>query len=224
MGIGIGDRVKVNILGRPLTGTISNLRKVDWASGGLNFVLVFSPAPLNAAPHTHLTTVTMEGAQESAFAREIAIAYPNVTIIRVKEAIQTASSILTNIGLAVRSMSAITLIAGILVLAGAMASGHRARVYDAVVMKVLGATRRRIMLAYALEYAFMGFGAAVIAAAAGTLASWGLVAGAMQANWIFLPVTLALTILGAVVLTVILGLIGTFAALSTPAAPVLRSE
>jgi putative ABC transport system permease protein len=121
-------------------------------------------------------------------------------------------------------MSAITLIAGILVLAGAMASGHRARVYDAVVMKVLGATRRRIMLAYALEYAFMGFGAAVIAAAAGTLASWGLVAGAMQANWIFLPVTLALTILGAVVLTVILGLIGTFAALSTPAAPVLRSE
>ena len=91
-------------------------------------------------------------------------------------------------------------------------------------MKVLGATRRRIMLAYAMEYALMGFGAAVIAAAAGTLASWGLVAGAMQANWVFLPVTLALTIIGAVVLTVILGLIGTFAALSTPAAPVLRSE
>jgi putative ABC transport system permease protein len=224
LGIGIGDTVRVNILGRPLTGTIANLRKVDWASGGMNFVMVFSPAPLSSAPHTHLTTVTMAAAQESGFARDVAIAYPNVTIIRVKEAIQAASSILTNIGLAVRAMSAITLIAGILVLAGAMASGHRARVYDAVVMKILGATRRRIMAAYAIEYALMGFGAALIAAAAGTLASWGLVAGAMQANWVFLPVTLGLTIIGAVVLTVVLGLIGTYAALSAPAAPVLRSE
>jgi putative ABC transport system permease protein len=154
----------------------------------------------------------------------VAVAYPNVTIIRVKEAIQAASSILTNLGLAVRAMSTITLIAGILVLAGAMASGHRARVYDAVVMKVLGATRRRIMLAYAIEYGLMGLGAALIAAAAGTLASWGLIAGAMQASWIFLPVTLAVTIIAAVVLTVILGLIGTYAALSAPAAPVLRSE
>jgi putative ABC transport system permease protein len=224
LGIGIGDTVKVNILGRPLTATIYNLRKIDWASGGMNFVMVFSPAPLSSAPHTHLTTVTMAAAQEAAFAREVAVAYPNVTIIRVKEAIQAASSILTNLGLAVRAMSTITLIAGILVLAGAMASGHRARVYDAVVMKVLGATRRRIMLAYAIEYGLMGLGAALIAAAAGTLASWGLIAGAMQASWIFLPVTLAVTLFAAVVLTVILGLIGTYAALSAPAAPVLRSE
>jgi len=91
-------------------------------------------------------------------------------------------------------------------------------------MKVLGATRRRIMLAYAIEYGLMGLGAALIASAAGTLASWGLIAGAMQASWIFLPITLAVTIIAAVVLTVILGLIGTYAALSAPAAPVLRSE
>lgn len=224
LGIGIGDTIKVNILGRPLTGTIANLRKVDWASGGMNFVTIFSPAPLASAPHTHLTTVTMDADAEAAFAREVVLAYPNVTTIRVKEAIQAASSILTNLGLAVRAMSIITLIAGILVLAGAMASGHRARVYDAVVMKVLGATRRRILLAYAIEYGLMGLGAALIAAAAGSLASWGLVAGAMQADWLFLPLTLAMTILGAVVLTVVLGLIGTYAALSAPAAAVLRSE
>jgi putative ABC transport system permease protein len=166
----------------------------------------------------------MDADAEAAFAREVVLAYPNVTTIRVKEAIQAASSILTNLGLAVRAMSIITLIAGILVLAGAMASGHRARVYDAVVMKVLGATRRRILLAYAIEYGLMGLGAALIAAAAGSLASWGLVAGAMQADWLFLPLTLAMTILGAVVLTVVLGLIGTYAALSAPAAAVLRSE
>jgi putative ABC transport system permease protein len=132
--------------------------------------------------------------------------------------------VLTNLGLAVRAMSGITLLAGILVLAGAMASGHKARVYDAVVMKVLGATRRRILLAFAIEYALMGFGAAIIAAAAGTLAAYGLISGPMQADFVFLPFTLAITVVGAVVLTVVLGLLGTYAALGAPAAPVLRTQ
>lgn len=224
LGIGLGDQVQVNVLGRPMTGKIANLRKIDWASGGINFVMIFSPHPLASAPHTYLASVSMAAAREASFAHQIVRQYPNISIIRVKEAIETASEILTNIGLAVRAMSVVTLLAGILVLAGAMASGHQARVYDAVVMKVLGATRRRIMLAYALEYALMGLGAAVIAAAAGTLASWALVAGAMQAEWVFLPVTLVLTIISAVALTVILGLIGTYAALGVPAATVLRSE
>ena len=150
--------------------------------------------------------------------------YPNVTIIRVKEAIAGMRDILTNLGLAVRAMSAVTLLAGIFVLAGAMAAGHKARVYDAVVMKVLGATRRRILAAFALEYALMGLGAAVIAAGAGTLAAYALIVGPMQAEFVFLPLTLALTVFGAVALTVILGLLGTYSALSAPAAPVLRSE
>ena len=105
-----------------------------------------------------------------------------------------------------------------------MASGHRARVYDAVVMKVLGATRKRILLAFALEYALMGLGAALIAASVGTLAAYALITGPMQAEFVFLPMTLALTVFGAVSLTVILGLLGTYAALGAPAAPVLRSQ
>jgi len=223
-GIGIGDRIRVNVLGRPLTGEIANLRHVDWESGGMNFVMVFSPHPLKNAPHSFLASMSMAEDREPAFARMVARDYPNVTIIRVKEAMETFAGILNNLGLAVRAMSGITLLAGILVLAGAMATGHRARVYDAVVMKVLGATRRRILLAYILEYALMGLAAALIAAAVGTLASWGLVAGAMQANWVFLPVTLGLTIFGSVSLTIILGLLGTFNALGAAAAPVLRAK
>ena len=223
-GIGIGDRIRVNVLGRPLTGEIANLRHVDWESGGMNFVMVFSPHPLKNAPHSFLASMSMAEDREPAFARMVARDYPNVTIIRVKEAMETFAGILNNLGLAVRAMSGITLLAGILVLAGAMATGHRARVYDAVVMKVLGATRRRILLAYILEYALMGLAAALIAAAVGTLASWGLVAGAMQANWVFLPVTLGLTIFGSVSLTIILGLLGTFKALGAAAAPVLRAQ
>ena len=224
LDIGIGDTVTVNVLGRPLTATIANLRKIDWASGGLNFVMVFSPEQMARAPHTYLTTVTMTPERETDLTRAVAQVYPNVTIIRVKEALETASGIIENIGLAVRAMSVVTLLAGILVLAGAMAAGHRARVYDAVVMKVLGATRLRVLTAFMLEYMLMGAGAALIAALVGTVASWALVVGAMQAEWVFLPGTLAITVLGATVLTVVLGLIGTYSALRAPSAPVLRTE
>ena len=224
LDIGIGDTVTVNVLGRPLTATIANLRKIDWASGGLNFVMVFSPEQMARAPHTYLTTVTMTPEKEAELARAVAQAYPNVTIIRVKEALEAASSVIENIGLAVRAMSVVTLFAGVLVLAGAMAAGHRARVYDAVVMKVLGATRLRVLTAFMIEYMLMGAGAGLIAALAGTAASWALVVGAMQAEWVFLPGTLASTIVGATVLTIVLGLIGTYSALRAPSAPVLRTE
>lgn len=224
LGLAIGDEIEVNILGRPLMAHLANTRRVDWASGGMNFVMVFSPQPLASAPHTHLVSLVVDEAGEADFARLLARDYPNVTLIRVKEAIATMRDVLTNLGLGIRAMSGLTLLAGILVLAGAMASGHRARVYDAVIMKVLGATRRRIMLAFALEYALMGLGAALIAAAAGTLAAYALITGPMQAEFIFLPLTLGLTVLGAVSLTVILGLLGTYAALGAPAAPVLRSQ
>jgi putative ABC transport system permease protein len=224
LGLTLGDEIEVNVLGRPLSAVVANLRYIDWASGGMNFALVFSPNPLAYAPHTYLATLGLADAEEAKLTRMLARDYPNVTIIRVKEALATMRDVLTNLGLAVRAMSGITLLAGILVLAGAMASGHKARVYDAVVMKVLGATRRRILLAFAIEYALMGLGAAVIAAAAGTLAAYGLIAGPMQAEFVFLPFTLGLTVVGAVVLTVVLGLFGTYAALGVPAAPVLRSQ
>ena len=224
LGLDIGDEIEVNVLGRPLTAKLANTRIVDWASGGMNFVMVFSPQPLASAPHTHLVSMVVDESSEARFARNLARSYPNISIIRVKEAIASMRDILTNLGLAVRAMSAITLLAGILVLAGAMAAGHKARVYDAVVMKVLGATRARILAAFALEYALMGLGAAVIAAATGTLAAYALISGPMQAEFVFLPLTLAVTVLGAVALTVILGLLGTYSALSAPTAPVLRSE
>jgi putative ABC transport system permease protein len=224
LGLAVGDMIEVNVLGRPLKAEIANLRHVDWASGGMNFIMVFSPNPLQYAPHSYLASLSLDAQDEAAFARIMASDFPNVTIIRVKEALSTMRNVLNNLGLGIRAMSLVTMLAGILVLAGAMASGHRARVYDAVVMKVLGATRGRILLAFALEYALMGLGAALIAAAAGSLAAYGLIVGAMQSEFIFLPLTLASTVLGAVFLTVTLGLLGTYRALGAPAAPVLRSQ
>jgi len=124
----------------------------------------------------------------------------------------------------VRATSVVTLASGIIVLAGAMAAGHRRRVYDAVILKVLGATRRKILKAYIWEYALLGLGTALVAALAGTISAWLVITQVMEAPWSFLPVTLGVTVVAATLVTVSLGLIGTWNALSAKAAPVLRAQ
>ena len=225
-GVEIGDTITVNVLGREITAEIANTRQIDWTNLGINFVLVFSPGLLSSAPHTVLATVEMGGgaAAEEALEREVTAGFPNITSVRVREALEAVNSLLENFAMAVRATGGVTLAAGILVLAGAMAAGFRSRVRDAVVLKVLGATRGRILGIYIREYAALGLATAVVAALAGTVAAYVVITVVMEMPWRFLPGTVALTVLAAALVTVALGLLGTWRALSVPSAPVLRVD
>jgi putative ABC transport system permease protein len=117
-----------------------------------------------------------------------------------------------------------TLAAGALVLGGAVAAGHRRRVYDAVVLKVLGARRRLIAAAFVIEYGLLGLATAIIAAGLGTLAAYALVTGPMNADWVFLPMPLLATLALALLLTLGLGFAGTWRALGAKPARYLRNE
>lgn len=225
-GIDVGDTITVNVLGREITAEVANTRQIDWTNLGINFVLVFSPGPLSSAPHTVLATVEMGGgaAAEEALERDVTSQFPNITSVRVREALEAVNSLLGNFAMAVRATGGVTLAAGILVLAGAMAAGFRSRVRDAVILKVLGATRPRILGIYIREYAALGLATALVAALAGTTAAWVVVTVVMEMPWRFLPGTVALTVVAATLVTVALGLMGTWRALSVPSAPVLRVD
>lgn len=224
LGLDIGDMITVNVLGREIEARLANTREVDWQSMGINFVMVFSPGVLASAPHSALATVTMDEAGEVALERQVVTEFPNVTSVRVKQALDQISLILSQFSLAVRSTGLVTLLSGVLVLAGAMAAGFRARLRDAVILKVLGASRARIIGIYVREYMVLGFATAVIAAGAGTIAAYAIVVQMMQLPWHFLPETLLVTIVTATLVTIGLGLGGTWGALSAPAARALRSE
>jgi putative ABC transport system permease protein len=224
LGLKLGDMLTVNVLGREIEAKLANTREVDWQSLGINFVMVFSPGVLEAAPHSELATVTMAGEGEEALEREVTSRFPNVTSVRVKEALEAVNNMLDQFSLAVRATGGITLLSGVLVLGGAMAAGFRARVRDAVILKVLGASRARILSIYVREYAALGLATALIAALAGTAAAYVVVAQVMELPWRFLPGTLALTVMAATLATVALGLAGTWRVLSVPAARSLRAE
>ncbi len=187
----VGDPIVVNVLGRNVEATIANLRRVDWENLGINFVMLFPPNTFHGAPYNLLATLTYaDGGKpdtELKLIKEIARAFPAVTTVRVKEALDAINSIVGDLSVAVRAAAGITLIASILVLAGALAAGHHTRVYDAVILKTLGATRGRLVLAYGIEYAILGLITAVIATAAGAAAGAYVVKEVMHFRFVFTP-------------------------------------
>jgi putative ABC transport system permease protein len=212
----IGDEIVVNVLGRDISAKIGNTRTVDWQGLGINFVLVFSPNAFRGAPHP-------DAASDAAIVKSVANAFPTVTSVRVREALETIGSVVTNLVLAIRGASAITLISAVLVLGGALAAGHRHRVYDAVILKTLGATRVSLLGAYALEYLLIGLATAIFGVIAGSVAAWLIVTRLMTLSFIWQAGSAAGVVAATLLVTVGLGLAGTLMALNQKPAAVLRN-
>jgi len=224
MGLKVGDTLTVNLLGHEITATIANLRSIDWERLGINFTLVFAPGTLESAPQTRLAAVYLRPAEEDSLAQAVTERFPNISAIHVREALAAVDRIIGMIGTAVRLTALVTIAAGALVLGGAVAAGHRRRVYDAVVLKVLGATRSAITRAFLIENGITGVLAAVIAGALGTIAAYFLVTRLMKMEWVFLPAPLLSTVAIAALLTAALGFAGTWRALGAKPAQFLRTE
>ncbi|MBP2550358.1 putative ABC transport system permease protein [Neorhizobium galegae] len=225
LGLKIGDTVTVNVLGRNITARIANFRQIEWRSLSINFVMVFSPNTFRGAPHAWLATLTDQSAtpaKEGAILRAVTNAYPTITSVRVKDALDIAEQLMGQLATAIRAAAAVALVASVLVLAGALASGNRARTHDAVILKTLGGTRRMLMRAFAYEYMILGFATAVFALSAGSGAAWFVVSRIMKLPATFLPDVAVITLIAALVLTVGIGLAGTWRILGQKAAPVLR--
>ncbi|MER9919588.1 MULTISPECIES: ABC transporter permease [unclassified Mesorhizobium] len=225
LGLKLGDTVTVNVLGRNVTARIANFREVQWETMGINFVMVFSPNTFAGAPHGWLATLTEKDATAAEDARllnAVTRAFPAVTTVRVKDALDVVNRLVGQLGTAIRAAAGVAMIASVLVLAGALAAGNRARIHDAVVLKTLGATRRTLIAAFSLEYMLIGLATAVFALAAGGIAAWYIVARIMTLPSHFMPEVAVATLVFALVITVGIGLAGTWRVLGHKAAPVLR--
>lgn len=224
-GIGVGDSVGLNVLGREFEAKIANLRRIDWDSFGINFVMILSPGVLEGAPQTHIATIRSEvPADDNALESAVLEQFPNITAIRVRDIINRLREIIGHLATAVRSVAGVVILTGILVLTGAIVASRKQRIYDAVVLKVLGATRRDVLLAFLIEFGLLGIVTAFIAAIVGTAAAWGIVTRLLQADWVFLPGVVVLTAFACLLATVGVGAAGTWSALSRKAAPLLRNE
>lgn len=223
MGLKIGDTMTLNVLGREITARIANLRRVDFSNGRQNFIIVMSPEPIAHAPHAFLASVRVAPPQEEALYLAVTDKFPNVSTVRVKDAIAEVNKLLQQLSDGVRAASLITILAGLLVLAGAIAAGQRQRLYDSTVLKVLGATRARIVAIYAAEYGIIGVLTGLLALAAGTLAAAEVADSVFNVPFAFNAAAALLTVLGGGAATLIFGLVAAWAALAARPAEILRN-
>ena len=223
-GVGLGDTLTLNILGRRITATIASLREIDWQSLRFDFAIVLSPGVLEGAPHTHIAAVRASEAAEAPLEKAVTDAFDNISAIHVREALAAAHELMAGISIAIRAIAGLTVIAGAIVLAGALAAGQQRRQFDAVIFKVLGATRGRIALTFILEYGALGIITAFASLAVGTAASWGVIEFLMHMDWVWLPGAALTTLLIALAATIILGLGASWRILGLKTAPYLRND
>jgi putative ABC transport system permease protein len=221
-GVGIGDTISVNVLGRDVTARIAALREVDWSTLELNFALIFAPGLLEGAPQTYLAAIHVLPEGDATVFRAVTEAFPNISVIATREVLANVTRTLERIGSAFTAMATLVLLSGLLVLAGAVSSDQHRRIHDAVVFKVCGATRRDILAAFAAEFLLLGLCAGGLSALVGSLAAWGILHGLMDTPFSLHPLALLTTLAAGLSATLLLGLLGTWKALGQKPATLLR--
>lgn len=224
LGLQLGDTLTMNILGRDLTATITSFREVDFSNAGMGFVIALNEHALASAPHSFIATVYSEEQAEAQILRDLGRDMPNVTAIRVRDAIERVSDVLRQIASATAYGAAATLLTGFLVLLGTAAAGEPARRYEAALLKTLGASRARILGSFALRSVILGAGAGLVALGAGTAGAWAVNTYVFEISYqVVWPNALAI-IAGGVLATLLAGLVFAWQPLAARPAGQLRSR
>ncbi|SMQ65097.1 putative ABC transport system permease protein [Devosia lucknowensis] len=224
LGLSVGDSMRIAVAGRAIDVTVANFRDIDWREGGVNFRLLFSPGMVESAPQTVMGAIDVVDGAAPGVEGRLSQAFPTLSFLPVGYAIARVEEILSSLANAVALVGSLAVVSGVLVLAGAMAVGRRQREADAVVMKVLGATRRNVIVAFVVEYGVLGLLAAAMGAGLGVTATWAILTFVMEIPFVPNMMTVAVVIIGAVATTIATGVLTTWSAMSVRPARQLRAD
>jgi putative ABC transport system permease protein len=215
----VGDVMRFDVLGRVVHARVAGIRTVDWAdarNGG--FMFVFRPGVLDRAPHTYIGTLTAppDPPARALFQRDLVTRFPNVSAVDVREVLASIQGIVDNVTFAISIVGAVALGSGALILIGAVAMTKFQRIYEAAILRTLGASTRVLASMLALEYTTLGLIAGAIGAAGAAVLSWAACKYLFEIEWTPAPALLAI---GAAATMALVGVIGVVAS-----ADVLRKK
>src|SRR6266705_2015690 len=199
LGLDLGSTVESDIQGAKVSGRIASIRKVEWGNMSTNFYFIFEPGALVAA-------------------------FPNVSAINIRAVLDSVAQVVDRISLVIRFMAALSILAGAVVLAGALAATRFRRIYEAMIFKAVGGTRRILAATFAVEYALLGAAAGVIGAGLATGLAWGAGHWILDVKWLFQPVALVWGLGATIAGTGLVGFLSTYRILGQKPLPVLRRE
>lgn len=190
VGLKLGDKLTIGVLGVERTATTASFRRIDWDSLGFNYVLVFSPNALRDAPHNFAATIDLPpdaaggGGAKTGLLRRLVRAFPSSSVIETGGLLRDARALLTQMSLAILAAASVTVLAGVAVLLGAIAAARASRLYDNVILRVLGASRRQLLLLQLAEYGTLAAVLSLVALALGTGIAWGVVTQLFEFDWL----------------------------------------
>ncbi len=184
-GLEIGDYLTIGLLGVERRARIASLRRIDWESMGFNYVLIFSPNAIADAPHNLAATVSLPGGSApGGLLRDLVRGFPSSSVIEVGPLLTQARTILEQVSLAILAAAGGAVLAGIAVLLGAIAAARAARLYDTVILRVLGASTRQLLLLQLAEFALLAAVLAVVALALGGALGWLVIVQLFEFDWL----------------------------------------
>jgi putative ABC transport system permease protein len=184
IGLKVGDYITVNVLGVERTAKVAALRRIDWDSLGFNYVLVFSPGAISDAPHNLAATIEVPpGASTAGLLPKLVRAFPSSSVIETGSLLRDARALLDQMSAAILAASSVAVLAGLAVLLGAIAAARASRTYDTVILRVLGASRRQLLVLQMAEYGLIAAVLAVVALAAGSAMAWAVVVKLFEFSW-----------------------------------------
>ena len=224
LGVGVGDSLTFDVQGVPIDVVVGSLRQVNWQRIMPNFLAVFPPGILEAAPQSHvLVSRATTTEQMAALQRSTVHRFPNVSVIDLGSILSTVDTILDKVSLVVRFMAFFSVSVGLIVLVGVIASSRYQRIEESVLLKTLGASRRQIVAIMALEYLFLGAFAAATGAILSLGGVWALSRYLFEISFApdYLPLILAFAAVS--LLTVAVGMTSSRGVHTSPPLEVLRS-
>lgn len=224
LGIGIGDSVTVNIMGREITGEITSLRNVDFSSAGIGFVIAMNPSALKKAPHSFIMTIYASTEAETAVFNNLSSRFSNITLIKVRNVIERVSNLLSSMATASSYGALTTLAMGFLVLLGSAASGQSARSYDAAILKTLGATRKDLIISYIIRFSLIGATAGFVAIFFAVGGAWCITSLVLELPFKIIWDTALMIIIGGLIANLLAGLYFATQALKIKPANFLRAQ
>lgn len=226
-GIGVGDLMRFDVLGRTVSARVTSVRRVNWSDGRAGgFMFVFRPGVLESAPHWYFAPFRGpdDAAARGALQGELVAQYPNVSVIDVREILQAARALVDNVTLAVTVVGTLVLLSGLLILVGAVAMTKFRRVYEAAIFKTLGATRRTIGSVLLFEYGVLGALAGTIGSVGAIGLTWGISRFALDIPWRPMPLLSLSGVLVASVLVAAVGVLASWEVLQRKPLATLRAE
>jgi putative ABC transport system permease protein len=211
--IQVGDQMRFDVLGRAITARVTSVRRVDWQdfrAGG--FMFVFRPGTFEGAPHTYISALQAPRDPGARARMQAALAnrFPNVSAIDLREILQIIQTLVNNVTLAVTVVGLLVLLSGGLILVGAVSMTKFRRVYEAAILKTLGASSRRIATMLVIEYGVLGAIAGTVGASGAIVLSWAIARFALELPWEATP---AITVVGIVATAVLVAAIGVLASI-----------